>query len=301
MKLTPDIEKIIDPVSRMLFLSTELRSESSDRMLIMDCDHASDNFIEYTRQLPLCKLTSLRIFSAARIKTFLEEGLFNPDNNVFMRKLGWNVQGLEQAKNILESYLQSGEIENVIKDGFDSESEPEFIHAINAAITFNNDVWDIIYSRKIIGLSDPGIWQLLLDTLDLSRFEKAIKLAETQLNFNDLCSGPSLNYGDGDDKYDFQEMDVVLNAIAFSPYKGVGWGIVRPALQSRLVQHRARATYILYSWGVKIWPLGSEEALQAAIFKEYDPKLKEMMTLVARKAPVPYFNDENFDFFPVHF
>jgi len=130
------------------------------------------------------------------------------------------------------------------------EDNVVFSMADRAAGLMGLDVWPIHMERLRHGKGDG--WWSITRTKDAARMAQVVALAEERLPLTQMATGPDVRIWGGPLNQEFNALDFVVQELRHFP--GLGWPLVRAALQSPVVRARNMGIKALEDWGKQAWP-----------------------------------------------
>ncbi len=114
------------------------------------------------------------------------------------------------------------------------------------------DAWPIHFAR-LEAEDAPVHWRHACETSDPERIRTLVAHAEATLPLEAIATGPGEARGIGPAYEPHQKLDCVLALLPDHP--GLGWPLVRAALQSPVIDQRRRAAAVLDAWPRGVWPV----------------------------------------------
>ncbi len=187
----------------------------------------------------------------------------------------WTRERRDQLVEECDRLLSRSGHKAMILEVLRSADGTEFRSACAAARISGVDSWPALFER----LQEGGhcwaelAWEELAKTTDPERFERVVALALERLSL-----------GDGEDDADFP-FRVLLAQVRYHP--GLGWPLIRAALERSDSRNRFDALLALDGWGRERWESDGECILQRALEEETDPTLREWIEIVRSGGRMP--------------
>lgn len=202
---------------------------------------------------------------------------------VALEKLGWTAAVRAELAARTAVLLTAPRWAELIREALSADDETGYFRAGAAAAAIGMDIWQIRFDRQAADGSRSE-WYWLLDGLrDAERADRVVALALAQFDLTKLGSGPSKELGFGPDYRAHLDLDFVVRGL--SSFPGVGWQLVRTALNSPVIRNRYGAIRTVGCWVAANWTSEIIVELDQAIDREPDEKVRaELERLLAGAA-----------------
>lgn len=205
---------------------------------------------------------------ANRLEQFLIlktiEGFLSEDDGWTERlSCGWSEDVRHTAKRLAARLAADSKWLELAERDLQEKDLVRFSIAAQAAERLGIDTWPVYFSRTRSG---EDHWFHLMRADDKGRIVKVASLAETVLPLSAMATGPGDELGLGSEFKHHSALGFVVQGLA--RYPGLGWSLVKTALNSPVVRNRNMAIRALDAWGRENWPDETSQALEACRSKE---------------------------------
>ena len=229
----------------------------------------------------------------ANLKRFMEsEADWSP-----REKQGWTQDIRTELLIHVEIMLSMDGWKEKVMNLIQSRESRDFYTATRAADILKIDTWPYYFERQKTGTSNE--WYYLMQTEDSEKIDQVLALAETQIPFEEVATGPAQKTGFGPAYKYHSALDFIVQDLRRFP--GKGWSFVKASLQSPVIRNRHMSLKALEEWGKGQWPNDAEQILNEAYETEPDEKVKESIQKVRQGLPLddgqesqPPINPERF-------
>ncbi|UXI65886.1 hypothetical protein [Tahibacter amnicola] len=173
---------------------------------------------------------------------------------------GWTAEVRAAVASACDGVVASGRWLPIVEQGFAEEQRFPFWRACRAAEILGLDPWERRYERQEKDGSDE--WYDLMRTDDPQRVQRVVALAQRQIDFAAIATGPACDPGLGERFREHQAMEFIVTPLASFP--GMGWPVVEAALRSPVIRSRNAALGVLAAWGEARWPQSARHVLLQA-------------------------------------
>ncbi len=205
---------------------------------------------------------------ADRLEQFLVvktiEGFLSGDDDWPERSTrGWSEDLRRTANQLAAKILANPVWRELAERELQTKDAVRFSIAAQAAEGLGIDTWPTYFARTQNG---EDHWFQLMRSQDNARIVKVVELAEALLPLSEIATGPGDELGLGLKFKHHSALEFVVQSLTGHP--GLGWSLVKTALNSPVIRNRNVAIRALHAWGRESWPDEAHQALQACRLKE---------------------------------
>jgi hypothetical protein len=169
----------------------------------------------------------------------------------------------------------------LVTEGLAAEDDVTFFRADTAARRRGVDTFDAHEVRLARGKG--GSWFELMHQAKPDTIDRALKLAEAQIDLDKITTGAAKSLGIGREFAPHRDLDFVVQELARFPGKGEAF--VRAALRSPVIRNRNMALRVLAAWKKGSWSPDLEDAAKHAADIEPDSSVGETFERVLAGKP----------------
>lgn len=187
----------------------------------------------------------------------------------------WSPERRSRIEGLVNQILDREDWVDKARLGLAAEDERDFFCAHEAANRLGVDAWETLLERQ---KADPKgfYWWQLMQTDDVERVRRVASHAEQVLPLDEIATGPGDLLGLGEEFWAHSALDFIVQDL--NRFPGVGWGLVKTALDSPVIRNRHMALRALNGWPAENWPSDARAVLEAMISVEPDAEIKRNAT-----------------------
>ncbi|MDX1616231.1 MAG: hypothetical protein R3300_18100, partial [Candidatus Promineifilaceae bacterium] len=208
---------------------------------------------------------------------YLEDDEWNPAQRI---ENGWLPARREGVLATVALLMDDDVWQQLVHLQLSSPDEAEFHHAQRAADMLGIETWSVHWRRLQDMPSEPGRWHFVMRQANAANIDAILTFAERVLPLEKIASGPSEALGLGPEYRWHSCLDFVLQDLDRFP--GKGKKLLLAGLASPSVRNRNMALKALSAWQPDLIDQEMLQALDTALQREPDDRVKENIKQVLR-------------------
>jgi hypothetical protein len=224
------------------------------------------------------RLSLVRFTTAQALRDFADQARADPARRT---RLGWPLETFWQIRTSAGPYLARKGWKRAVEKALAEDNDVRFAQGCQVGEALAMDIWPRRFARQRTR-TGTGQWYWLMQTDDGERIAAVLALAREQLDLKRLGAGPGTELGLGPDFAQDRALDFILQDLRRFPRRG--WDLVKTGLANRTIRARHMALRTLLAWGPDAWPDDAAPALERALEREPDDKVRAQIEEALRSA-----------------